>query len=197
MKYTQQQETRYENNEYKNMPSIDYGVVENQMRLHTATKDCVEWDIVKQICGKYGFDFTIINGTFCRETCNDKDGFAAEFIVYKKIDFDIDTYENWEKNNNYDKVRELDKNYYPLMRKLHDCVHELDEETNLVFKVGWAGNVGLFGSDDVYRQTYSFGRHLTDWHYIIDRWHPSIHDTSSKLKKGLYLMMTTRFLKRT
>lgn len=194
--YKQKEETRYANNEYENMPSIDYRYCENQKRFFTGYKHLVDWELVKSICNKYGFDYTTIDGTFCRVEIEGENGFGSEFIVYKKLDIDYKYYDELERSGRYDLLRKLKDDRMDMMLKLHDCVHELDEKTNLVFEIGWNGNCGTFGSHDIYRMTYSFGNSLFSWRYIIDRWHPSIHNTNAKLERGVYLMMTTRHLKR-
>lgn len=194
--FNQKEETRYKNNEFKNMPSIDYYWYENKTELHSLNKHLVDWRKVKEICEKYGLEYTTINDTFCGlRVEEDQTAFCAEVLIFRKIDFDADVYEAWRKSKQYEKMWELERKYHSLMFELHKCVHELDEQTPLAFETGWAGNVGLFGSNDIRRNTYSFGWHLTGWETIIDRWSPSIHDTNSKLKKGVYLFITSRAIK--
>lgn len=186
------QKTNTYGNEYQNMPSIDFSYAESHRDLITENQNEVDWSVVKSICKKHGFDFTIINGTFCRQYVGDKLGYSSEVVIYKKLDIDTKYYDRLEKDGDYDKIWELKGKYEPLMVKLHDCIHELDEETNLVFKTGWAGNCGLFSKYDF---SYSFGNILYSWRYIIDKWHPSIHDTNSKLEKGVYIFMTSQCIK--
>ena len=194
MKYQQKAEN-YTENEYPNMPSLDFCYLPTQRDLITANKDEIDWDLVKSICNKYGFCSTIISGTFGKQWVGDKLGFACEFLVYKKIDFDYREFAVLEKTKQYDKIRELTNKYAPLILKLHDCVHELDEETDLVFNTGWAGNCGLFGSDKVMRKTYFGGDYLYSWERIIDKWSPLINDTNSMLSKGVYFFITSRWIK--
>lgn len=181
-------------NEYSNMPSLDYCLSE-QRNIITANKDEIDWDLVKSICDKYGFGNTIITETCCKRWVGDKVGFGCEFLVYKKIDFDYREFEELEKTKQYDKIRELTKQYAPLMVKLHDCVHELDEKTNIVFNTGWAGNCGLFGSDNVMRKIYFGGDYLYSWNRIVDIWSPLINDTNTRLSKGVYFFITSRWIK--
>lgn len=186
------QKTNTYGNEYQNMPSIDFRYSENHRDLITENQNEVDWDIVKSICEKHGFGFTIINGTFGKQWVGDLLGYSSEVVIYKKLDIDPNEFDRLEKDGDYAKIRELKGKYEPLMVKLHDCIHELDEETDLVFRTSWAGNCGLFSKYDI---SYSFGNILYSWKYIIDEWHPLIHDTNSKLSKGVYVFMTSRLIK--
>lgn len=184
-------ETRYANNEFESMPSLDFRGP-NPPYLTRRSKSRIDWEKVGEICSKYGFRYCTINSTFC--------GDDAEFVVYLKTDISADYYKECRKAfDNSDEDRErfwsFNRKYESAFRKLHECVHELDEQTDLMFDCSWCGNCGLFGSDDVRRQTYSFGSNLSSWSYIIDRWSPCIHDTKYQLSKGVYVMMTTRYIK--
>ena len=190
MRHQQKEVTRYYNNEYHNMPSIDFRV-ENKTSMLTTNKNLIDWVKVKEICDKYGFGFTTIDNTFCRYM----DGFMIDFVLYKKLDIDYKEYDELEKNKNYEKIWELKHKYEPIMLKLHDCAHELDEETDLIFRTINNGNCGLFGSNDVARKIYNGGDYLYSWKAIIDKWHPSIHDTNSKLAKGVYLFIRSSEIK--
>jgi hypothetical protein len=190
-KYNQRQETRYEGNEFSNMPSIDYGRA-NTM-LHRNNKDMVSWDKVKEICDKYGFKFTTIDRTFSDRFC--------EFVVYLKADISVEEYTALRKafdnsKENRERFWAVGDRYKETFKKLHQCVHELDEETELYFPCGWGGNCGIFGSDDVKRNNYSFGDHLLSWSYIIDHWAPEIYDTRQKLQKGIYVLMEAAGIKK-
>lgn len=191
VKYIQREKTRYFNNEFENMPSLDFSTC-NAEELTRKNTDRVDWDKVKEICDKYGFKYTLINSTF--------GGDNSYFLVYFKTDISIETYNTLRKNYNnsnedWEKFRNLGKRHESMFLKLHECVHELDENTDLMFEYCWVGNCGLFGSDDVKKMSYSGGSGLVSWSYILDRWSPLIHDTNYKLKKGIYVMMTTRYLK--
>lgn len=191
-KYIQSEKSRYENNEYPNMPSVGY-FLSGSERLTTKNRSMVDWDCVDKIVKKYGLHYTTINDTFC---CYLEWGvFQTEFVLYFKTELDSDYIDSLEKNGEYDIVRKYTATYDDIPQRLHDCVHELDEQTPLFFDNGWAGNCGRFGSDDVKRNTYSFGDRLHTWRYIEDRWSPLIHDTNMKLKKGVYFFMTSRHLK--
>lgn len=186
------QKTKTYGNEYQNMPSIDFSYAENHKDLITENQNEVDWNIVKSICEKHGFCFTIINGTFGKQWVGDKLSYSSEVVIYKKLDIDPKEYDRLEKDGDYEKIWELKGKYEPLMVKLHDCIHELDEETDLVFKTSLAGNCGLFSKYDF---SYSFGNIIYSWRHIINNWHPSIYDTYSKLEKGVYIFMTSRWIK--
>lgn len=193
-KFIQRQETRYVNNEFCNMPSVDYGTWRSE-RLCAKNKNRIDLDKAKAICAKYGFGCTYINSTFC--------GDDADFVVYFKTNIDADEYRRLEdsaygKDHNRDdaqKLLDMWKEHIDTFIQLHKCIHELDEQTYLMFECGWAGNCGLFGSDDVRRMTYSFGSNLHSWRDILNCWDGSIHDTHYQLSKGVYALMSTRYIK--
>jgi hypothetical protein len=183
-------ENKYSNNEYENMPSI-YNMGE---RLTTKSKDLVNWDKVNEIVKKYNLKYTLINSTF---GCYEERGvYTTDFILYFKVFIDEDWYQEKLKNKEYDILNKWTNAERLFFKLFHECVHELDEETELHFDTGWAGNVGFFGSDDVSRQSYSFGDSLTSWATITDRYSPLIHDTNRKLSKGVYIMMSSNHLKK-
>lgn len=184
-KYIQREETRYKGNEFESMPSIDFGGMAH--RLYRSNKARVDWDKVKEICNKHGFQCCTINSTF--------GGDDMTFVVYEKTTIDNDYYEGLRKSQNYDQMREIYKGFVDNFKRLHECVHELDEETDLQFDCSWGGNCGLFGSDDVHAKVYVHGSHLTSWKEIENIWSPLIHDTKQKLTKGIYVMMSTYHIK--
>ena len=192
-KYNQKKETKYFNNEFENMPSIDFRCLYNNECLDTQTKKEIEWDVIDEICKKHGFSYTLINSTF---GLNSKGNFDVTCLIYKKIDLSHEQYAEWIKFNEWGKIHEEQRKYTETYKKLHECIHELDEETELVFDTAYAGNYGLFGSNDVRRKTYSPIDFITDWNTIVDRFSPLIHDTEKKLTKGVYIMTTTSHLKR-
>lgn len=189
-KFVQSNETRYENNEYANMPSVGH-LPSN--RLTTKNQKSIDWELVKEIVKKYNLNYTIINDTACYYLENGV--FQTEFVLYFKTELDSDYIDSLIKSEQYDLVHKFTAIYDDIPQRLHDCVHELDEQTPLLFDTGWAGNCGRFGSHDVKRKTYSFGDRLHTWHYIEDRWSPIIHDTRKRLDKGAYFFMTSRHLK--
>ncbi len=190
--FTQRDCTRYPGNEFSDMPSIDYGTIKSEW-LNSGNKNRIDWDKVKEICDKYGFGCTYINSTF--------GGDDAEFVVYLKTNINVDEYNKAvEGLRSYtqearDKYIELCKPYDYVYHQLHKCVHELDNQTYLMFECGWHGNCGQFGSNDVRKQSYSGGDHLMSWKTITDIWSPLIHDTNYRLSKGIYALMSTHFIK--
>ena len=185
-----QTENKYSNNEFENMPSI-YNMGE---RLTTKSKDLVDWGKVDEIVKKYNFKYTLINSTF---GCYEERGvYTTDFILYFKVFIDEDFYQEKVRNEEYDILHKWTNAERLIFQLFHECVHELDEETELHFDTGWAGNVGFFGSDDVRRKSYSFGDRLTPWATITNWYSPLIHDTNSKLQKGVYIMMSSSYLKK-
>lgn len=193
-KFIQREETRYQNNEFANMPSVDYGSWQSD-DLCAKNKNRVDFQLAKAICAKYGFGCTYINRTF--------GGDGAEFVVYLNTNIDVEYYQKlcnsaYGKDNNRDaalKLWDIKNAFKDVFIKLHECVHELDEQTCLMFECGWSGNCGQFGSDDVRRMTYSFGSRLMSWKNILDVWSNTINDTRYQLSKGVYALMSTRYIK--
>lgn len=187
--HIQREETRYKNNEYTNMPSIDYYMADTP-RLTKRSQNRIDFDKVKTICSKYGFNYTLINSTF--------GGDGVDFVVYIKTNEDVALFDK-----KYDDLTDEEKklkwrlgeSYNDTYLKLHDCIHELDEQTELFIVNGWCGNCGLFGSSDVKRRTYSFADGLSSWRTITNHWSPLIHNTNSKLSRGVYIYASTGYLK--
>ena len=188
-KYIQSEETRYANNEYESMPSLDFSFRHNGLTKENMNR--VDWNMVEEICKKYGFGYKIFKSTYCSR---------VECVIYLKTDISVEQYN--ELNKAYDNSREDKERYWAMchsyddtFRKLHDCVHELDEQTDLMFECGWSGNCGLFGSDDVRRKSYSFGSHLSTWSYITDRYNHYCYSTPCFFSKGIYVMIETDYIK--
>ena len=192
-KFLQREESRYNGNEFDNMPSIDYGTLKSD-GLNSRNKSRVDMDKAREICAKYGFKCTYINSTF--------GGDGAEFIVYLKTDIDVNEYDKLRKAYLNGNDREVAEKFWTFRRRyeqtflnLHECMHELDEQTYLMFECGWHGNCGLFGSNDVRKKTYRGGDGLVNWNSITDWWSPLIHDTTRQLSKGIYVLASTRYIK--
>jgi len=192
-KYIQREETRYQNNEFANMPSVDYGTWRSD-RLCAKNKNRIDFLLAKEICAKYGFGCTYINSTF--------GGDDADFFVYFKLDIDADMYDElldkaYKENNreSQKKCWAIWNQYADTYAKMHKCMHELDEQTALMFECGWSGNCGTFGSDDITRQTYLGCNSISSWKDILRGWHPSIHDTKRQLTKGTYIIAHTYYIK--
>ena len=171
------------------MPSVDYGTIISE-RLCSRNKNRVDMDKAREICSRYGFKCTYINSTF--------GGDGADFVVYLKTDINVDEYSRMSKsatNEDRKKYWDMVNTYNDTFLKLHNCLHELDEQTYLMFECGWHGNCGLFGSSDVYRQTYCGGDMIMGWNSIINNWSPCIYDTARQLSKGVYVLASTYYVK--
>ena len=186
-KYNQLESSKYKNNEYANMPSIDYGTSRDEICPQNIDNGC-DWDKVKAICEKHGFGVKFVYPTFC------KNG-RVEVIIYYKSSINEDEYTCLSKSKERAKYWELMHTLDDKLFALHDCIHELDEETNLYFSCGWQGNSGLFGNHDVSRKTYSNAAYPTTYRELCNWLSPSIHDTSRKFSKGVYVMTHTHFFK--
>lgn len=189
-KYNQLEGSRYEGNEYPNMPSIDYGCSSYHI-TEKNYKDGCDWDKVKEICSKHGFAFRLVR-------CNYKSEITV--VIYKKTDLDQDEYIRIckdYKNSEEDlqTFRKLIRSHDGTFYALHDCLHELDEETNLYFRCGWAGNVGLFGSHDVRRNVYSFADWLHTYKDLLNEFEPSLYDAGRNFDKGVYAYATANKFK--
>jgi len=189
-KYNQLESSKYENNEYSNMPSLDYYRSSYHIRPQNIKEGC-DWDKVREICAKHGFSLQFIYPTFCMNS-------SVDACIYYKTDINEDEYtrllysDNREDNKKaWDIIDSFTDKYYAL----HDCLHELDEETNLYFNCGSAGNVGLFGSNDVRRRVYKFASGLTTYKNLCRSNDPDIHDTAKRFGKGVYVMASTSTFK--
>lgn len=193
-RFIQREETRYSGNEFANMPSVDYGTLRSE-RLNRKRKSRIDLNLAKEICAKYGFKCDYIDSTF--------GGDDADFVVYYKTNINPDEFDALRKiyykdENAKKKYWELAGNgkYNDIYRKLHECMHELDEQTALMFECGWHGNCGIFGSHDVSRMSYSGGDNVYPWHSIVeDIWASCIHNTRSVLSKGVYILAHTYYIK--
>lgn len=181
--YTQSQKTRYANNEYPNMPSLDFHPT--SFRLTEDNMDSVEWDVVNDICFKHGFECTIVKSTFGADH-------EIDVFINQLIDcIDYECFEDFRKEQKYDLLAKLNVGFEDDLHLLHDCINDLDINTNLYFRCGWAGNCGVFGNNDVYRNTYCGGMTLASYNDFLRVCDPMIHDTATKFKKGVYLSVHT------
>ncbi len=177
--FNQSDETRYDNNEFDNMPSIDY--FSDNISLSKKNMNLVDWQEVERICKNYGFAYTILHSTY---------GGSSKVLVYEKVNIDPDVYKALHDAKDYDSIRKMEKEAAPHYLRLHMCINELDLMTNLYFRTSWAGNCGIFGSNDVRRRSYSFGGHVTSWQELIDRYHSACYYTAgARPPKGVYLLM--------
>ena len=180
----------YDGNEYKNMPSIGRGCGQ---RLTTKSNKVIDWQLVDQIVKKYGFRYCLIQSTF--GSYGERGVYETDFVLYYKTDISNDWFQQKRKNQEWEVLQEQGRRFADICFKMHDCVHELDEMTELGFNTCWVGNVGLFGSDDVRRTSYSGGSGLSTWESITNWRSPLIHNTELKLSKGVYIMMYSGYLK--
>lgn len=189
-KIIQSEKTKYANNEYDNMPSLDYFTASAE-RLTQYNLGRVDLDIVREVCAKHGFGCVVITNTFI----TNKD---CDVVICVKTDINSARYGKPYKEmtvEDFSWKREVDLQYADTLRRLHDCIHELDERTDLLFHTGNVGNVGLFGSHDVKRKSYSHASYLTSWRDIVNKWSPLIHDTISQLESGVYALASASLLK--
>ena len=75
--FNQSEETRYDNNEFDNMPSIDY--FSDNISLSKKNMNLVDWQEVERICKNYGFAYTILHSTY---------GGSSNVLVYEKVNID-------------------------------------------------------------------------------------------------------------
>lgn len=184
--FTQNEKTKYTNNEFADMPSIDYH--SSSYRLYKNNMNCIDWDKVNEICTKHGFRCVIVKRTF-------SDEYIDVFILHK-TDITNTHYQELRKAKDYKELNALETQRKDLFLKLHDCLHELDLETNLYFDCGWVGNCGLFGSNDVKRICYSHASNLVTSTEIFNIWSPLIYDTRSKISSNaVYVMCHTAHAK--
>ena len=177
--FNQSEETRYDNNEFDNMPSIDY--LSDNIDLRKENMNLVDWQEVERICKKYGFAYTILHSTY---------GSSSRVLVYEKVNIDPDVYKALHDVKDYNSMWKMEKEAAPRYLRLHMCVNELDLMTNLYFRTGYAGNCGIFGSNDVHRRSYSFGSHVISWQEFIDCYNSTCyHTTGARPPKGVYLLM--------
>ena len=77
--------------------------------------------------------------------------------------------------------------YGDVHKRLAECIHELDMETNIYFEVSDG-----FGTEPAH---YSIFRGFDDWDHIISRWSPLIHNVEDVMPKGAYFTFETRYFK--
>lgn len=181
----------YENNEFNDMPSIDFCTLTSNY-LNTDNRKELQIDNINEICKKHGFNFCFIDSTF--------GGNDSHFIVYRKLELDVDEFDALRKMacKDYEKRKEywkIDEQFEPIYLALHKCVNELDQYTDLFINYGWHGNCGVFGSHDIHRISYSGGDHIYSWEGILNNWSPMINNTRSVLSRGVYVLIETHYIK--
>lgn len=184
-KFVQTQDI-YVGDEYRNMPSIDHRHDNKYLTINNKSE--LDLPLVDKIVKKYGLDYCFITDTACRY-----DGsWKTRFVLYYKTDIDSDWFSD---NMSYELHREQKERHKDTMLKMHDCAHELDEQTEFVFRVSRNGNIGIFGGHDVCRTTYDEADYLWEWEEVMSRYPSSITDSARQLEKGVYLMMEANRLK--
>ena len=183
----------YENNEFIDMPSIDFCTI-TATDMDTDNRKELQIDNIKEICKKHGFNFCFIDDTF--------GGNGSYFVVYRKLELELDVdkfgalrklaCKDYEKRVEYQNIV---NQFDPIYIALHECVNELDQYTDLFFDHGQVGNCGVFGSHDINRISYCGGDGTYSWEDILNRWSPMIHNTRSVLSKGVYVLITTQYIK--
>jgi DNA primase large subunit len=187
----QKERNNRNNYEYENMPSVDFGDFRDRPALVTEKLNEVDWDIVRSVCERHGFDFAILRATFGKEMSGDKYGNRCDVVVFKKLDIDTKVLEGFQEMEEYGKINELRLQHGNLNTKLHDCIHELDEETNLFFNTYDNTNFGFTDG----KVAYSLGTALYSWNDIIALYPPCIYDILEKIPQGAYLFISTDRLK--
>lgn len=169
--------------EFATMPSKQFCTACDTTRFSRRNLNRVDLNKVKEICDKYGFDYSLVYSTFC--------GDDIEFILYYKTDISESEYKAMRDAKNWALYREWDNNLVAKRLAMHRCINELDLATELYFEVSWSGNVGLFGSHNVgyktYRDTYIESYAELKEHYSL------IYDF--RMPRGVFLTIKTRHLK--
>lgn len=179
-KYKQLESTKYKYNEFDDMPSLDYG--HSSYRATKRNWSDLDWDKVIKICNKHGFTAGIINSTF--------GGDERTVVIYRKTGIDRNA---WINRKDWREWVQLKEPYEHWIDELHQCVHELDLETNLYLEAGWLGTSNKYTPD-----TSSKGYRRIDFRddrRIFDIWSPTINDTTRTFGRGVYVMVDTNRFK--
>lgn len=181
-------EGHYSNNEYPNMPSIDvYG---ETLTTRTA-EQYIDFKKVDEIVKKHGCDFIIVKN--CMMSYGEYyDAYVMEVLIYKRLQADdYERYERARSEKDWDAVREFNKKFYEDFRKMHDCIHELDENTRLYFPCGSLGTYGCFGSKDGKRKSYLGCTYARTSRMIMSDYDTRTKKFSKPLPKGVYAIEGT------
>lgn len=171
--------------EFANMPSRNHCTATDTIRLNKRNLDRVDFNKVKDICDKYGFGYSLVYSTF--------GGDDVEFIIYYKTSIAESDYKAMRASKDWDLYRSWHTNHVGKMLAMHRCVNELDLATDLFFEVGWSGNVGLFGSDNVGYKTYSRSCDTFETWEQLKEHYSLIYDF--KMPRGVFLIVKTQHLK--
>lgn len=169
--------------EFAKMPSKQFCTACDTTRFSRENLNRVDFDKVKEICNKYGFDYSLVYSTF--------GGDDIEFILYYKTDISESEYKAMRDAKNWALYREWNDNLVDKRLAMHRCLNELDLATELYFEVSWSGNVGLFGSHNIgymtYRDTNLESYDELKEHYSL------IYDF--RMPRGVFLTIKTYHLK--
>lgn len=169
--------------EFAKMPSKQFCTACDTTRFSRENLNRVDFDKVKEICNKYGFDYSLVYSTF--------GGDDIEFILYYKTDISESEYKAMRDAKEWALYREWNDNLTDKRLAMHRCLNELDLATELYFEVSWSGNVGLFGSHNIgymtYRDTNLESYDELKEHYSL------IYDF--RMPRGVFLTIKTYHLK--
>lgn len=169
--------------EFAKMPSKQFCTACDTTRFSRENLNRVDFDKVKEICNKYGFDYSLVYSTF--------GGDDIEFILYYKTDIPESEYKAMRDAKEWALYREWNDNLTDKRLAMHRCLNELDLATELYFEASWSGNVGLFGSHNIgymtYRDTNLESYDELKEHYSL------IYDF--RMPRGVFLTIKTYHLK--
>lgn len=169
--------------EFEKMPSKQFCTACDTTRFNRGNLNRVDFNKVKEICNKYGFDYSLVYSTF--------GGDDIEFILYYKTDISESEYKAMRDVKNWALYREWNDSLVAKRLAMHRCVNELDLATELYFEVSWSGNVGLFGSHNIGYMTYR-DTHLESWEEL-KKHYSLIYDF--RMPRGVFLTIKTYHLK--
>jgi hypothetical protein len=173
--------------EFAKMPSHQHCSICDTERLRRVNLNRVDLNKVKEICNKYGFDYSLVYSTF--------GGDDIEFVLYYKTDLNESEFntkrEEMKAKRDWALYREWNDNLIGKRLAMHRCVNELDLATDLYFEVSWSGNSGLFGSHNIGYMTYR-DTHLESWEEL-KKHYSLIYDF--RMPRGVFLTIKTYYLK--
>jgi hypothetical protein len=169
--------------EFEKMPSKQFCTACDTTRFNRRNLNRVDFNKVKEICNKYGFDYSLVYSTF--------GGDDIEFILYYKTDISESEYKAMRDAKEWALYREWNDSLVAKRLAMHRCVNELDLATELYFEVSWSGNVGLFGSHNIGYMTYR-DTHLESYNELKEHY-SLIYDF--RMPRGVFLTIKTYHLK--
>lgn len=157
---------------YEQMPSADCKL-DSRFNISRRYMRYLDMSKVNEICDKYGVKLIEINSTFGGDGVNLLFTIKLDVSV---LEYKSDTYKIYSEN-------------YPLIKKMEDCVNELDCNTNLYFDTNYTHYVGCVPTLE-----YAYIRIMTSVD-IKRYWDLSIHDTNRKISDGVYIIADTNLFK--